>query len=157
MPDTDASACNPLDDAITAAATLAIDSIQSVTGTESRLPPLVMNPLAKPISIIEDDSKPNFRHELPSELHEYHKLKDGLSTTDGIIMYKDRIIIPPSLRDEVLQTLHSAHQGSSSMLARAEASIFWPGITPATIAKRAQCTHAITWCPPSHTPHQHPD
>ncbi len=84
---------------------------------------------------------PHFRHELPSELHEYHKLIDGLSTTDGIIMYKDRIIIPPSLRDEVLQTLHSAHQGTSSMLARAEASIFWPGIIPAIIAKRSQCTH----------------
>ena len=112
--------------------------------------------MAKLISIIEDDSMPHFRHELPSELHEYHNLKDGLSMTDGIIIYKDHFIIPPSLRDEVLQTIHSAHQGISSMLARAEASIFWPGITPAIIAKRAQCTHCNRKVPPSHTPHQHP-
>ncbi|CAE1167716.1 unnamed protein product [Acanthosepion pharaonis] len=65
--------------------------------------------------------------------------RDDLSNIDGVIVYKDRIVIPPSLRDEVLCALHSAHQGVTSMIARAESSVFWPGITPAIAALRASC------------------
>ena len=37
--------------------------------------------------------------------------------------------------------LHAAHQGVNSMLARAESSVFWPGITPAITDIRARCDH----------------
>ena len=53
---------------------------------------------------------------------------------DGVILYKDCILIPVSLRQHMLAILHSAHQGISSMTARAESSVFWPGITPAITA-----------------------
>ncbi len=54
-------------------------------------------------------------------------------------MYKNRIVIPPSLRQDCIQALHAAHQGVSRMTARAETSIFWPGITNAIAHVRAQC------------------
>ncbi|XP_071478837.1 uncharacterized protein [Diadema antillarum] len=82
---------------------------------------------------------PEFRHELPTTIREYFPFRDALSAVDGIILYKDRIVIPPSLREEVLAHLHAAHQGVTSMTARAESSVFWPGITPAIAALRAQC------------------
>ena len=44
-------------------------------------------------------------------------------------LYKERILIPPALREEILSALHSAHQGITSMTARANISVFWPGIT----------------------------
>ena len=44
---------------------------------------------------------------------------------DEVILYKDRIVIPESLRDEVLTALHAAHQGVTSMIARAEFSVFF--------------------------------
>ena len=47
----------------------------------------------------------------------------------------------PSLYQEVLLALHAAHQGVNSMLARAESSVFWPGITPASTEIRARCDH----------------
>ena len=43
-------------------------------------------------------------------------------------MYKDRVIVPPTLHVEVLSTLNAADQGVSMMTARAESSVFWPGI-----------------------------
>ena len=82
---------------------------------------------------------PEFRHELPPPLREYFQFRDELSTVDGVILYKDRLVIPPSLREEVLAHLHAAHQGVTSMTARAESSIFWPGISPAIAALRARC------------------
>ena len=72
---------------------------------------------------------PKDRNELKNGIQEFHRFRDDLSTIDGVVMYKQRIIIPPSLRNHILATLHSAHQGRSSMLSRAEGTIFWPGIT----------------------------
>ena len=66
----------------------------------------IMNQL---ISIIEDGI-PNNRHELPPQLREYHQFRDNLYTVDGVAMYKDRVIIPPCLRQETLSSLHAAHQ-----------------------------------------------
>ena len=82
---------------------------------------------------------PEHRHQLPESLRDYFQYREGLSTVDGVILYKDRIVIPPSLRDEVLEALHAAHQGVTSMVARAETSVFWPGITPAITALRTSC------------------
>lgn len=82
---------------------------------------------------------PQSRHEMPEALREYFQYRDDLHTVDGVILYKDRIVIPPSLRGEVLSCLHAAHQGTTSMTSRAEASIFWPGITPDISAIRVTC------------------
>ena len=51
----------------------------------------------------------------------------------------DRIVIPQGLRQEILDVLHSAHQGVSGMLARAQTSVFWPGISRDIESKREHC------------------
>ena len=61
--------------------------------------------------------------------------------------YKDRIVIPPALRQDCLSTLHTAHQGTSSMTARAEASIFWPGITSDISSTVSNCRHCTRMAP----------
>ncbi|MBY0580465.1 MAG: DDE-type integrase/transposase/recombinase, partial [Rickettsiales bacterium] len=50
-----------------------------------------------------------------------------------------RIVIPPTLRNDILDVLHSAHQGVSGMIARAQATVFWPGITYSIQSKRDCC------------------
>ena len=80
---------------------------------------------------ITESGMPEFRHLLPTELRPYHQYRDSLNTVDGVVMYNERIVIPPSLRSDVLESLHAAHQGVSSMISRAEHSFFWHGITPA--------------------------
>ena len=77
---------------------------------------------------------------VPPDLQPYCKYKDSLSTVDGVIIYKDRVVVPPRLRTAVLENLHSAHQGVTMMNARAEASVFWPGITNDIIKIRSRCT-----------------
>ena len=96
---------------------------------------------------ITESGFPEFRHELPPALREYHQFRDHLHTVDGIILYKSRTVIPPSLRQHVLTVLHSAHQGVASMTACAETTVFWPGITPAIIATWANCHHCNRMAP----------
>ena len=67
---------------------------------------------------------------LRMELREYWQHREVLSQVDGVPLYKDRVIVPKSLWEEVLETLHSAHQGVTGMNERAQCSVWWPGITP---------------------------
>ena len=98
------------------------------------------------VNIVED-GMPEFRHELPEPLREYHQFRDHLYTMDGVVVYKDRVVIPPALRQDSLTALHAAHQGVSSMIARAEASVFWPEITPAITTHRNSCNQCSRMAP----------
>jgi hypothetical protein len=70
-----------------------------------------------------------------------------LSTLDGVSLYRNRPVIPPSLRGRVLAALHSAHQGVSQMCSRAESAVFWPGMSSAIAKTRAHCTPCNTIAP----------
>ena len=98
------------------------------------------------LSAIED-GLPEFKHQLPPPIREYHQFRRHLYSSDGIVIYKDRIVIPPSLRSTCLSALHAAHQGTSAMTAKAEASIFWPGITTDIQATRENCLHCNRMAP----------
>ena len=55
--------------------------------------------------------------------------------------------MPPSLRPSCLSALHAAHQGTSTMISKAETSIFWPGITNDIQSTRANCSHCNKMAP----------
>ena len=82
---------------------------------------------------------PATKEELPASIQPYWNIRDELSCLDGVALYTNRIIVPKSLRGEVLDCLHSAHQGVVGMKARARASVYWPGINCALSSRRAQC------------------
>ena len=64
----------------------------------------------------------------------------SLNLIDGVILYRARAVVPPSLLDKVLRILHSAHQGVSSKESRARSIVFWPGMTDDIRAVREQCS-----------------
>ena len=68
------------------------------------------------LSVIENGF-PNFKHQVPPPIREYYQFRKNLYSSDGIVIYKDRIVIPPSLRQTCLSALHAAHQGTSAMTA----------------------------------------
>ncbi|TRY63816.1 hypothetical protein TCAL_15220 [Tigriopus californicus] len=62
----------------------------------------------------------------------YRKEETHLSCDDGIALHGchgSRIVVPKSLRKEILRRLHSSHQGVTSTLRRSRQLVFWPGIT----------------------------
>ena len=114
---------------ITAISSLAnIDRVEAITWEKIQEETLSDNSMLELLNAVQGGFLQK-KNELPSHLQHYKKFAKALSTVDDVVLYKDRIIIPPRLRQDVLANLHSAHQGVSSMIARAEASVFWPGIT----------------------------
>ena len=82
------------------------------------------------------------------ELREYFQHRDHLTQVDGVPLYKNRVVIPSALRPLVLETLHSAHQGVTGMTLRAQASVWWPGVTPQIRETRDKC-RVCNECAPS--------
>merc|ERR1712208_102982 len=66
---------------------------------------------------------------------------------DNVVCYKDRVVVPESLRQRVLDVLHAAHQGVSGMTNRAEQSVFWPGITTDILRMRSTCRTCVRNAP----------
>ena len=82
-------------------------------------------------------------------LKQYHKFKHDLHVAEEMVCYKDRIIIPVKLRQQVLETIHAAHQGVTGMISRVEDTVFWPGICTDITKTRGSCLTFIrdaqTW------------
>ena len=132
--------------------TCTLEHIKSITWDNIRDATINDDQLRTLMAMIEEDGIPSSRKEMPEALRNYHNLRDGLYLLDGVILYNDRIIIPQSLRRPILESLHSAHQGISSMTARAEASVFWPGITQDITNIRKYCNHCNRNAPSQPSP-----
>ena len=85
------------------------------------------------------DGFPKTKEELPDRMKCYWNVRDHLLVLDNYVLYKNRALVPPKLRREVLETLHSAHQGVVGMRARASNSFFWPGLNHDIDITRGQC------------------
>ena len=120
--------------------------IKSVTWDDVRFA-TSSDPTMIALSKMIEDGFPDDKADIIPEIRPYHQFKENLNTFDGVILYHDRIVIPPSLRGQVLQSLHSAHQGVSQMQSRAEASFFWPGMTPAITETRTRCSSCNRMAP----------
>ena len=66
---------------------------------------------------------------IPGAVKPYLPVASQLSVVDGLLMRGSRIVIPVSMRLEILDCLHSGHQGINKCRARAGQSVWWPGMS----------------------------
>lgn len=72
---------------------------------------------------------PEYRKQCPQELWDYWTFRCELVLDNGLILKGDRIVIPESLRSNILNIIHTGHQGETKCMLLARESVFWPGIT----------------------------
>jgi len=65
---------------------------------------------------------------------------ESIYAQDAVLLYQDRVVVPPSLRNSVLRHLHAAHQGTSAMEQHARAIVFWPRMSKDIPATRYGCS-----------------
>ena len=70
---------------------------------------------------------PQKREKCPPLLHDYWNFREELTVEDGLLLKGDRILIPPTLRPEILDIIHQGHLGQEKCLLRARTCVFWPG------------------------------
>ena len=71
---------------------------------------------------------PSANDELPPDAQPFWNVRNELTNVRDLVLYGTRIVVPSSLRSEILEVLHSAHQGVTGMKARARWCVYWPGL-----------------------------
>ena len=71
---------------------------------------------------------PKRREDVPDEIKPYWSYKEEMFVINGVMFKGERLIIPTSMRKDVLKLLHQSHMGIEKTKWRARATIFWPSI-----------------------------
>ena len=74
------------------------------------------------------DGWPDKRH-VPGIVKPYYPVAGEISFQDDLLMRGSRIIIPAQLRSDILEKLHTGHQGISKCHEKAKVSVWWPGLS----------------------------
>ncbi len=75
------------------------------------------------------DGWPRYADNVPQALKSYYSARHHMSVFQDLVLYDDRIIIPQKMRSDILQRLHSGHQGIVKCRERANCSVWWPGVS----------------------------
>jgi len=72
---------------------------------------------------------PSQKSSVPAAITVYFDYRDELTVQNGILLRGERVIIPSSMRRDLLTKLHAGHLGINSCLRRARDVVYWPGMS----------------------------
>lgn len=80
------------------------------------------------------------RSQINDEVLPYYQYRFDITFSQGILLKGTRIIIPPALQKEVIEFIHTGHQGITKCRRRAQLSVWWIGLSQ-------QLDNLIKHCP----------
>ncbi|XP_023806890.1 uncharacterized protein K02A2.6-like isoform X1 [Oryzias latipes] len=69
------------------------------------------------------------KNRLQGVLKQYWAERAVLTVHDGLLLRGTRLVIPSSLRNDVLEKLHEGHMGVTKCRERAKQTVWWPGLS----------------------------
>ncbi|KAK7108980.1 hypothetical protein V1264_013102 [Littorina saxatilis] len=103
---------------------------------------------------------PDTLQEVPPAIRTFWHFRDELAIEDGLILKGQRLLIPESQREDIMEQLHYGHQGIEKTRLRARESVFWPGINKDIEQRTKSCPicqeHKPSQSPESLMPHEVP-
>jgi hypothetical protein len=101
------------------------------------------DPTMRLLSQIISKGWPKSRKSVHSDLQLYWHIRDELHEIDDLLFFGERLLVPTSLRAEMLQVIHESHLGMQKCKARAREVLYWPGMSAdieAIVRKCEICT-----------------
>ena len=83
---------------------------------------------------------PETKAQAPASIRVYWDVRSELSELDGIILKSERILVPSSMRKEMLERIHQGHMGIEKSKRRARDVLYWPGMNSQISDKIAKCS-----------------
>jgi transposase InsO family protein len=71
---------------------------------------------------------PESKDDIVQEARPYWSFREELSISDGLLLKSERLVVPSSLRSEMLARLHGGHLGIEKCQRRARDTLYWPGM-----------------------------
>ena len=72
---------------------------------------------------------PEDKRKMQGHIVKYGQERGNLSVNEGLLMRGQQLVVPPSLRIDILRYLHDCHQGITKTRENAASSVWWPGIS----------------------------
>ena len=85
-------------------------------------------PTLNALSEVIYEGWPESIQKLPSALRSYWTYRDVLGIEDGVLFKGRQILVPESLRKDILRQLHIGHQGIEKTKMLARETVYWPNI-----------------------------
>ncbi|UYV67950.1 hypothetical protein LAZ67_5002584, partial [Cordylochernes scorpioides] len=82
----------------------------------------------------------------------YWHVKDELGVQNGLLMRSCRLVIPASMKLEILDKLHAGHFGITKTRLRARETVWWPGISEEIAETVRKCSVGIQEAVSKHEP-----
>ena len=72
---------------------------------------------------------PQHKRDCPTSAKPYWSIRGDLSSSMGLLLKGEQIVVPTNLRPEMLKKIHDGHFGESKSIERAKSAVYWPGYT----------------------------
>ena len=85
---------------------------------------------------------PKYKDNTAAQLHVYWAMRDEIHCEDDLLFAGERLIVPTTMRGEMLSRLHEGHLGTEKCRARARDIMYWPNMSTdieETVARCATC------------------
>ncbi|UYV79919.1 K02A2.6-like [Cordylochernes scorpioides] len=92
------------------------------------------------------------KKKMPQALLSYWHVKDELGVQNGLLMRSCRLVIPASMKLEILDKLHAGHFGITKTRLRARETVWWPGISEEIAETVRKCSVCIQEAVSKHEP-----
>jgi Integrase zinc binding domain len=84
---------------------------------------------------------PRYAKEFEKSMKVYYSVRSELSVNQGILIKGDSIVIPGSLRADIVSKIHEGHIDINTCRERAKQSVWWPGISSEIQRIVSSCNH----------------
>ena len=105
--------------------------VKNLPATERRLSQIMKaqesDEICKQIKMFCQKGWPH-HSQIKGTIMKYSPVSTELSIQGGLLMWGSRIVIPPTLLQEILNRLHTGHQGITKCRERARHAVWWPGL-----------------------------
>ena len=82
---------------------------------------------------------PASKEEVSENVRDYFSFHEELSIQNGLIFKGERLVIPASMRDNMLAKIHASHIGIQGCLRRAQEVVYWPRLDKDVATYVAKC------------------
>ena len=85
------------------------------------------------------NGRPEKQNAVPDSLKPYFDVQDQLTVQANIVFKGQRLVVPLSLRKELMDVIHATHIGIEECLRRARDSLYWPRMNKELKDKISKC------------------
>jgi hypothetical protein len=71
---------------------------------------------------------PDTKAECKTLIHPFWNIRDLITEVDGVLYKSDKIIVPKSMQQEMLNLIHRSHMGMQKCKSRARLCLYWPNM-----------------------------